>query len=44
MTQTEAIIARMKQLDDWYFEGLLTPEEYEARMTDYRVMLNGVEG
>jgi hypothetical protein len=39
MTQTEIIIRRMKQLDDWYTDGWLTTEEYEARMSAYRMML-----
>jgi hypothetical protein len=43
MTQTEIIIRAMKQLDDWYWNGFLTMEEYEAQMTAYRIMLQGCD-
>ena len=43
MTQTQFIISRMQELDQWRWDGLITEADYQERMNYWRAILRGCE-
>ena len=43
MTQTQFIISRMQELDQWRLDGWITEADYQERMNYWRAILRGCE-